>query len=251
MEIVYLSNGQECYLIETVGSKYLVRRIFQAYHEEEGWYDVEDPNDTVVDTIFKTKPVEKIAAEVMELNEQKESLTKEVNAIIAQNQAARRESENISKTQINNQKFIINKNELLKANSIVMFPKDSVMPIMKEKKDSYRGLKISFVFSLLEYEVERSWGYKIYEEYESGSSFLCQKDGVLIDPTEEDVANRIRARLAEHKWDAHHLLQVPDEYLSETQIAEKLAYQVEAKRKQRENLERELQIVQNRLKECE
>lgn len=45
MEIVYLSNGQECYLKEKIGKKFIVNKIF-SYQDEEmgGWMDIQDEN---------------------------------------------------------------------------------------------------------------------------------------------------------------------------------------------------------------
>lgn len=56
------------------------------------------------------------------------------------------------------EKFVINRSDILKAKSLALFPKDSVMPIIRKSEDkSMRGLRVTLDISIADGK-ERSWG---------------------------------------------------------------------------------------------
>lgn len=225
MQTVYLSNGQECQLVETIGTKHIVRRVFQYEDEEYGYADVVESGDIVVDEIFTTRPVAKIDAEIKELFAKKDALAQEIKKQLEEKRNLKYECDNLTRTQIDQQKFIINRTEWREAKSIVFFPNDSIMPRNYDRAKGYfSDVKLSVTIKISDGS-QQAWGYTFYDgdRYDSGVH-LCPKYGILINPTPEDIDANIRKRLAEFKWEGRQLAHVPDEYLSESQLEMKTGY---------------------------
>lgn len=251
MDMVYLENGQACYLKEKIGDKYIVNRIFEYpvyYGDEERTEMFEDSCDVVVDKIFDGPPTQKIADEVKKLLTKKVEIEKENQKLRDENRNLKYENEQITKTQINQQKFIINKTELINATTLALFPKDSIMPkVLNSDKKNFRGLKISMEATITE-SGERYWGYNLYfEDNWASSDFLCPKYGILINPTEEQIDEVIKKRLIEFKFADYKIAHVPDKYLSEEQLKVKKAYLLESANKDRIKLEKEIKEKQDYL----
>ena len=129
----------------------------------------------------------------------------------------------IKKSVIEEQSFVINKNDLIRANSIAFFVDKQIMPVTL-KSDNYkyggfRGLRISLEVAIQNKE-ERSWGYRLWHEDDTynHADFLCKKDGVVVNPTEEILDAIIRRRVSEidpkDQYIGNTLNKVPDEYLT-------------------------------------
>ena len=215
MEIVYLANGQACHLKETIGNKYVINKIFE-YEKYEGdesyWCEFSDSVDIIVDTIFRNKPIEKIDQEIKQLQLKKEAELKAIADLENQKRGLKYEIEQLRKTQISKDKFIIDRSELVNATNLVLFTKDKVMPIRIDGK-SIRGLKLSTTIELYNGN-ENSWGYEIHEDYRDSGNILCKKYGILINPTEEEIEDVIRKRLLEFKFSEYYIKTTDDKYLT-------------------------------------
>lgn len=247
MNIVYLLNGQACYFKEKIGDKFIVNKIYQ-YEVDEGVLEIEDKNDIVVDTIFEKPPVEKIDAEIKNLQALQKQISNDVSLLNKKKRNLQSEIENIQKTQISNEKFIINRTELLKANSLALFPKDKPMPILMDKKESFYGLKLAIEIKISD-GIERQWGYKLFYDDSGymGSEYLCEKYGVLINPTQEDIDATIKKRLQEFQFTDYWLCTVPDKYLTDEIKQKKSKYLVDKKAKEIVDLENQLETLQSKL----
>lgn len=251
MELVYLSNGQACYLKEKIGRKYVVNRIFEYEDEEHGWQEIQDTtNDILVDMVFKSKskPIEKIATEIKELLAKKQKELTSISELRKQKDQLKYEIEQITKTQISQNKFIVNRTELLNAKTLVLFIKDRIMPITLMDKDrSFRGLTLTLNIELST-GTERSWGYKLYYDssYSSGD-YLCEKYGILINPTEEEVENTIKKRLLEFKFSDYWIQKTDDKYLTPELITHKNGLIQSGNIIEREKLEKILKETQEKL----
>ena len=215
----YLPNGQMCRLIEQISdNKFIIVKIYEA---EE--YDVE--GDTiVVDAIFDSPPTEKISKEIKELKQKEANLMLEVSRLQKIKYNIDIELAIAKRTQIENDKFIINRSDLINAKSLALFEKNRVMPKLKDSNDkSFRGLKVSLTVDIGNGDVN-SWGYKLYHDYNENADYLCPKYGILINPTDEEIESVIFKRLNEFKWDERELSKVDDKYLSESQIEIKQNY---------------------------
>lgn len=248
MELVYLSNGQACYLKETIGNKFIVNKIFEYEDEENGLQEIEDGNDNVVDKIFHSKPIEKIASELKELQSKKQEYLNAISELESKKRTLKYEVEQITKTQISNSKFILNRTELLNAATLALFVKDRIMPItLNNKERSFRGLKLSLSIEIST-GTERRWGYKLYDDYAGTSGdYLCEKYGILINPTEEEIDTTIRKRLLEFKFSDYCLKSVDDKYLTAELLSTKNAFIKNEKIKEKENLEKELLKITEKL----
>jgi len=248
MELVYLSNGQACYLKEQIGNKYVVTKIFEYEDQEYGWQEIEDTNDILVDAVFKNKPIQKIDDEIKTLQAKKKEELNNISVLEKQKKTLEYEIDKITKTQITNGKFIVNRTELLNATTLALFVKDRIMPItLTNTEKSFRGLKLSLTIELSS-GIERSWGYNLYYEniYEGGD-YLCEKYGILINPTQDEIDATIRKRILEFKFSDYWLKTVDDKYLTPDLIIQKTAIIRSEKEKKRDDLEKLLKETQEKL----
>jgi phenylpyruvate tautomerase PptA (4-oxalocrotonate tautomerase family) len=239
MKIVYLVDGQACYLKEKIGNKYIVNRIFQYQDDDMGIIDIEDPNDIVVDAIFEKPPVSKISAEVKELQKKKKEIASEVTELESKIYGLNSQITQLTRTQISNDKFIINKTDLINAKSLALFPKDRAMPYtMLSSEKNFRGLKITFEIELSTSN-ERRWGCKLYHDYgNSSGDFLCEKYGILINPTQEEIDEVIKKRLQEFEFTPNQIKNVDDKYLTQKLLQQKIDFIASEKLKEKEKLEK-------------
>jgi hypothetical protein len=218
MKLVYLKTGQQAYLKEQIGDRFIVNRInvyIDYYGDQEREVEIEG-EDEIVNEVFKNPPKEKIDAEIIELKAKKKAIEEEIKTLQNSKSKLNIEVSQITKTKVDSEKFIINRSDILKAKELVLFPKDTVMPIIRKSEDkSMRGLKVAFDISISTGE-ERAWGYKLYYDYnDTYSQYLCEKYGILIDPTQEEIDEVIIKRLNELTFSDYNISLVPDDYLSE------------------------------------
>lgn len=227
MKTVYLKNGQQANLIEQIGERFVVQRImtYENYDYEGNSYPCEvESNEEVVREIFENPPKQKIDSEIIELESKKKTIQEDIKTLQNDRSKLTLEINSIQRTKIDHEKFIINRSDLLNAKTVALFTERSVMPIVRDKENkSMRGLKITLEISIADGK-ERAWGYRLYEDYESSSDFLCPKYGILINPTQEELDEIISKRLREIKFDDRQISYVDDKYLSEKQIETKKTY---------------------------
>lgn len=247
MELVFLSNGQSCYLKEKIGNKYIVNKVFEYEDEENGWQEVQDANDIVVDAVFYKPPVEKIDAEIKELQLKKKQILSEISELENKKRTVKNEVEQITKTQVANSKFIINRSDLINAKTLALFMKDRPLPkLMDSNNRSFRGLKVSLTVEIST-GFERSWGYQLYYDYDGSSDYLCEKYGILINPTQEEIDAMIVKRLAEFKFSDHWMKSVDDKYLTADLLKAKNEYLSSERIKEKERLEKQILETQEKL----
>ena len=246
MERVYLKNGQECYLNEKIGNRFIISKIY-IYDEYESIGDEE-----IVNEIFINPPKEKINSEISELELKKKTIQSEISILNGDRNKLKSEVLTLTKTKIDSEKFVINRSDILKAKELVLFPKDKVMPIVRKSEDkSFRGLKVVIDISIADGK-ERVWGYKLYYDYnDSYSEYLCDKFGILINPTQKEIDDVIEKRLAQIEFSDYSISVVPDEYLSIDLLNRKNLYleneritKQQSKERQIEKLKKELENLQ-------
>lgn len=252
MELVYLTNGQACYLKEKIGEKYIVNKIFeheQFYGDDSEMVEYVDENDIVVDVIFKVPPIPKFSNKVAELIKKKDELQNDIRLLTSEKSKLSNEVAKLNTTKITKNKFILNKTELINANTLALFAKNSIMPKVFDSKDKkFAGLKVLMETTVGSNE-ERYWGYKLYfdDGYPSGD-FLCPKYGILINPTENEIEETIKKRLLEFKFDDYKIALIDDKYLTSSQIKIKNTYLANERLKEKEKLDKQLVAIQEKLK---
>lgn len=252
MNIIYLANGQQAYLKETIGNKFIVNKLYEV-EGEYGMEEISDGVDVVVDVIYMKQPIEKVSNEIKELEAIKRETILSVEELENKKRSLQAEISRMTTTQINNQKFIVNRTELLNAKTLVLFPKDRIMPLNKNLQGGYyrSEFKISMYLCVGNGE-EKTWGYNITTDGREGiSHYLCEKYGILIDPTDEQVDEVIRKRVSEFKFSDGVLLDTPDEYLTPEMMERKNNYFQTQRNNEKNRLEKELEKIRESLKKYE
>ncbi len=247
MRTIYLKNGTAAILHkELPDGEYLIEPIYQ-YDTQEGEYESGNGQKEVVKEIFDRAPVELIDAEYKAACEMRNNVENDLQELTSQKFKLQREIEQTQKTIVNNEKFIINKTELRNAKRLALFPKDDVMPMLLEK-DMWE-LKISFEMKIRE-NGERAWGYQIYHDRGyGGSSFLDTEYGILIDPTDEQIDDHIRLRLAKNTFSDREIDRTHDKYLSDEQIEGKRQRKAQQVATEIARQEKVIAMAQDALKE--
>lgn len=228
-ETVYLKDGRKAnYESKLDSDKHLVK-VYTIYYDYEEKY--EDLGETIiVDKVFKEAPVQIFSERIKQLEEQKMSLTKEVQQL----NIDKRELTNYITQKTSFKKHIINKKELMSAKSIVFFKKDWLTP-ETINQDRIRGLKIGLSISVFKNE-ERAWGYRLYYDYgDYTDSIVDHNENILIDKTQDEIdvaiverINKIQdpTKISNRAW-----LNVDDKYLTK----ELLKYKQDIIKKEHEN----------------
>jgi hypothetical protein len=221
----YLQDGTKVNVVDELpDGRFIVNKYYEVYYN----YEVEDKTYTeeevgkeavVVDKVYFGKaPTEKIDKQIVELQKKISSLITEIGNLRKEKSELETTVKSIQKTQIDENKFIINRSELLKAKSLVMFRKDRIEPMVRHAEEkSMRGLKLNLNIELVDGS-ERAWGYSIYEDYTSSSDYLCPKYGYLIDPTEEEIMDVVKKRNEIYQFSDWTISVTPDKYLNEEQL---------------------------------
>lgn len=220
MKLVYLEDGSQCYLIETIGDKFIVNQVI-TWEDDEGRYQESyDSTDRVVDKVFNKAPTKRYSDRVASLKRLCESTQDLLKVLGEEKRALEREVRELKTTQINVDKFIINRSDLINAQSLALFRSNYTMPLMLSEPKNIRGLKV-----VLQVEVgtgnTNSWAYYILHDGYSSGEHLCKKYGILINPTQDEIDLVIRKRLEEFTFNDHHIKLTPDEYLSPELLAKK------------------------------
>jgi hypothetical protein len=126
----------------------------------------------------------------------------------------------------------------------VVFIKDSIMPVRRE--GGAKGLKMSIEISLITGE-QRSWVYKIYNDYNSSGDYVEKPSDILFDPTEEEITERIKERINSGNFSATQISMTDDKYLDEAQINAKHADILDRQMKEYNKIEAEITAGKEKL----
>ncbi len=255
-QLVYLENGQAAYLKEKIGSRFIVNKVY-TYTESSGpdnggddrEIEVEDPQDIVVDQVFEKPPTAKIAQEVKYLLAQESKLKVDIQLLKSAQKEEKYALDRINRTQIDQNRFIINRTELINAKTLVLFPKDRVMPLTLKSEGSFRGLRLFIEVKILTGE-ENSWGYYIYKNGDNSYSHsLCSKYGILINPTEEQIEEVIKKRVLEFEFSKSIIAYTEDKYLTPTLIEVKRVFLKNENTVKKERMGKDIKELQEKLEE--
>lgn len=250
MSLVFLESGQACYLKEKIGNKFIVNKVYEFESEHDGIVDFTSQDDVVVDRIFNHPPLEKIESSVKECLLKKGKITSDIEKLMSEKAKIEHELRQLKKSKIEQDKFILNKSELINAKSIALFPESKVMPLILNEKNSFKTIGVTIDFSVKD-NGERSWGYKIYDVDDNRrySDFLCKKYGILINPTQAQIDETILKRLQEFEFSEYELRNVPNKYLSELQVKAKTEWEKSCRDAQLEKLKAEVEKADSTLRE--
>lgn len=83
MKTVYLKNGQQAYLKEQIGERFIINRInYVDYYDGDNEREVEiEGDDEIVNEIFENPPKAKIDSEITELEAKKKSIEEAISKL--------------------------------------------------------------------------------------------------------------------------------------------------------------------------
>lgn len=242
MKTVYLKNGQKCLLHEELPKgKFLVEEYlyYNGHGDEEDFEDLSG-HQIVVYEIFDKAPIAVLDKEYGEKENLLDHLSTQIADLKSEEYKLKFSIQQLTKTQIDKEKFIIDRSEFLKAKEIVVFISDRIMP--KRISGEKYGWKINLQISMRNGE-ERAWYYNLYHDDDrfSYSEYMCQEDKMLFDPTEEEVDAIIMKRLSKAGSDFNKMINVPEKYLNEEQKKGIAEYRLKEKEKRIKSIESEIE----------
>ncbi|MGI9582615.1 hypothetical protein ACR1PO_15575 [Chryseobacterium sp. RRHN12] len=245
----YTKSGFQVFVEAEIGNRIFARALTiftddEYGHEFEGYGSLEEYKK---EELFDTQPVEVLNLEIDEINKQIISKRNELKSIEHEVRMKKLELEQAQKTQISNEKFIINRTELLKANTITMFPSDSIVPITKDKNDkSFYGLKLSMEIKIQDGEANM-WGYKLYHDYGDHSWHLDKRYGFFVDIPEEEAIRICKQRQSEVSFSDSQIMRTPDKWLTEKNLEKKQLILQNEEESKKEKLKEEIEKKQREL----
>ncbi|MGV2452473.1 UNVERIFIED_CONTAM: hypothetical protein POZ17_19880 [Ralstonia mannitolilytica] len=248
----YTKSGFQVFVEAEIGNRIFARAL-TVFTDDEYGHEFEDYGsleEYKKEELFDIPPVEVLNLEIDEINKQIISKKNELKSIEHEVRIKKLELEQAQKTQISNEKFIINRTELLKANTITMFPSDSIAPITKDKNDkSFYGLKLSMEIKIQDGEANM-WGYKLYHDYgDSYSYHLDKRYGVFVDIPEEEAIMICKQRQSEVSFDDSQIMRTPDKWLTEKNLEKKQLILQKEEESKKEKLKEEIKKKQRELDE--
>lgn len=259
MNYKYLNTGMQVIIEEETENSFFVRPVLTAETEDyEGRYEeIEVYGDMIKvakNQLFDKAPTEKHDSEIEAKNQKLEELKKEILVKSEELSKIKQEIYRDNLTKVNEERFIINRSEIMKAESIAFFPESRINPIIRKSQDkNFRGLKLSTVIEISSGE-ERNWGYSLYFDYESSSDYLDKEFGLVINPTEEKLIEISLQRQEKKKFEDWHIMRADDKYLSEENKQKKnelwkleKANEIEKTKKQIEEAKLHLQNLETKL----
>jgi hypothetical protein len=244
MKDFYLKSGEKVRLIEKIGDKRFLVESYMYYSGYEG-DEYEDLSGTqiVVNEIFET--VNHVFAKEVEFNKQRLiEINKEISDKRKELLDIKTELTINEKKRNDLNRLIIDRSQFLDCKEFIVFIKDRVMPVRRE--GGARGLKMSIEINLITGE-QRSWVYKIYDDYNSSSDYVEKSSDILFDPTEEEITERIKERIKSGKFSATQISMTDDKYLDEAQINAKHSEILDRQMKEYNKIEAEIAAGKEKL----
>ena len=217
METIYLKNGIEAVLIKDLGENgFLVETLVNFCKGDECYCELSG-NKIIVDEIFGSPPTEKINAEYLEVSTKLADARKELYSIKKELYSIKNEVLNLKKQKTEFDRLIINREDILKAERIIVFENGHLMPIDVKKK--IKGdLKLSIEIRMRDGEIG-IWAGKFYGDGYSSSNLIDTKYGIITDITDDELEELIKKRIIEKSKDKiqdYYIIEVDDKYLTES-----------------------------------
>lgn len=236
LKLVYLSDGQQCYLIETISeSKFIVDPIVTV-ETHEGSYDVESHAYRIVDKIYDKPPVMKIADEVKEQQAKLSDLKQK--QILAQKELSETQYQIVKeKTSLSDlSKWKVDLSKFKTCKRICFFMPDELYMIVTDKpKYSYHLFRLTFQIDIQKGE-ETNWVTKYDGEGYSAGGYKDKIDeeyGFMFDLSDEEIDRLTIERINKKDMSSYTHLKamenLPEKYRT-TAISNRI---IELKEKQR------------------
>ena len=214
----YLRNGEEINIHERLeNGEFIIERMY-VYTDFEGNEYIEPCGKReVIDEVFDKPPIQKKNDDLINLSKKTKAKNDELKEIETKIILAKRELSKIEALKTDIQKHIINRSDILRANSITVF--SHYKPYTLTESDEKRSLRITYSIDVIEGKLS-AWGCTLDREGRSGMNMsINQKYGLLIDATEEEITE-IGKQIVKDKEEISdwYLLRsdlLPDAYLTD------------------------------------
>lgn len=222
LKLIYLSNGQQAYLVETLpNGKFLVDPIFTYEDHEGNLFDAEAHAYIIADTVFLKPPIAKISDEVKELqnklaatNQKLSCVQKEVSETEFQLRKSKQEGADLDKWRVDLSRFKTCK-------SISFFLEGDLLPVTT-MKPKYSSDSFSLTFKI---DINKGEETQYVTRYYSGGYDNGSRDkidtciGFIFDATREELDTLIMQRINNADFGSYTNLQylqnIPTEYANE------------------------------------
>jgi len=245
MKSIYLSNGQKANLIKKFDEENFFVELLMDYQDEFGDYQEIEGDRILVHKIFKTAPVPNLDNHYKDQEEKYNELTNRLSKTRTELAKANDELSKIQKQKTELNKFIINRAELRRAESIFGFLSGSINPTNLTPK---RHGKIKFEIDVYTGD-ERRWIYKMFEDgaYDYGS-YLDDRYDLMIDLSEEEIVLKAKERAIIHFSNKEsEIKRASDKYLPESLLGKKRDLLKIEKDKEQAGIQAEIEKHQKRL----
>ena len=248
-EIVYLEQGQEAYLVEQFGDKFLVDPIYTTF-DYEGEECIEAMSSIVVNKIYSKPPVRKIQEEYDNIYQKLDKKKVELGVIENDVRIADLELSEIKSKKCQLDRMIFDRSELMSAKRITIFT-NGYNPV-DIGKNVQKNMKLSFEYGVCDGS-ERAWNYQYYEEHHYGSGdYIDSKYGFLINKTDDEIIEITKKRICElegKRHDTWKLKFAEDKYLNDELKEKKNSIVKEERAKKIEQQIVTIQKAQEKLKQ--
>lgn len=254
MNYKYLQTGMEVVIEEETENSFFVRPVLTAEAQDyEGRYEeIEVYGDMIKvakTQLFDKAPTEKYDSEIEAKKQKLEELKKETLAKSEELSKIKQEIYRDNLTKVSNEKFIINRSEIMNAESIAFFKKYSIAPIILGS-DKVKGLKLMTTIELRTGE-ENNWVYTLYFD-EWGYSDYIDKSGILVNPTEENLIElALKRQESKIYFSDAVIMSTPEKYLSIKNKIKRTKLLEDKKEKEIENSKNKIEKLKKDLQHAE
>lgn len=246
MKKVFLSNGQEADLIKEIDGKFLVAPYVMFLIGEDDWDSEPSENLRLVDKVYKTAPKENISLEYEEIKKKVKDEKSVLLELGKHKHDLFQELAKMNRQKMDLSKLIFDRSDLRKAKRLIVFKGGIIPPLIMDAK---HDLKLSLEISMLDGKM-RAWVYTFSYDSFSGGTIIDDEYGIMCDLTDEQIEILTKERVIKKKPDYFNdwsIKSVDDKWLPPEMITRKQNIITEEKRKEKEKLQNDLQIAQEKL----
>jgi hypothetical protein len=93
----YLKDGQQCYITEKIGDRYIVNKIYTQEDADGNTFEVMGDDDIVVDAVYESPPLEKYHENIEMIQELWEDYIEKIRTLKEEKDGLEKEIEELKK----------------------------------------------------------------------------------------------------------------------------------------------------------
>lgn len=250
MQQIYLKDGRVADLVIKTEKGYLVDPycVFKYYEDNEE--SAPSGNVELVQEVFIEAPKPFIESECKKVYDRIEVLSLERDKLQEEKSNLLREVDSLKRQKTDLAKLVFNRSDIKNAKRLVVFPKDSIAPVIYDQVNMH---KLTLSIEVSDYNPKiRAWIYRFYGDgsYSNGDYF-DEKYGVKCDLSDEEVMVLTLERLASNQWSEWIISRTDDKWLTPEFIEKKRQILARDAEREIETTKKEIEKYQKRLSELE